>query len=84
MLIGRCEDRLIIALQPFQKKFPALLIEFREAEKLKMSLTAKGKIGYTDIPRIVEAAVAAAPSMACDSLAAVLEADRWSRSFARR
>lgn len=27
----------------------ALLIEFREAEKLKMSLTDKGKIGYTDI-----------------------------------
>ena len=34
------------------------------------------------LPRIVEAAVSAAPSMSCDSLAAVFEADRWSRSFA--
>ena len=52
------------------------------ADEIAVERFVKGEIGYTDIPRIVEAAVSAAPSTSCDSLDAVFEADRWSRSFA--
>ena len=52
------------------------------ADEIAVERFVKGGIGYTDIPRIVEAAVSAAPKTACDSLDAVLEADRWARSFA--
>ena len=36
-----------------------------------------GRIGYTDIARTVEECLAAAPSMKCDSLDAVWEANDW-------
>ena len=52
------------------------------ADEIAVDRFVKGGIGYTDIPRIVEAAVSAAPKTACDSLDAVFEADRWARSFA--
>ena len=52
------------------------------ADEIAVERFVKGEIGYTDIPRIVEAAVSSAPKTACDSLDAVFEADRWARSFA--
>ena len=52
------------------------------ADEIAVERFVKGEIGYTGIPRIVEAAVSAAPPIACDSLGAVFEADRWARSFA--
>lgn len=39
-----------------------------------------GKIAYTDIARVVEDCLAAAPAIACDSLEAVGEAVRWTNS----
>ena len=39
-----------------------------------------GEIAYTDIARVVEDCLAAAPAIACDSLEAVGEAVRWTNS----
>ena len=40
----------------------------------------KGAIGYTEIASSLERCLSKAPKMNCDSLEAVLEADRWARS----
>ena len=53
------------------------------ADEIAVDRFARGDIRYTDIPRLVEAAVAAAPDTACDSLDAVFAADAWARRFSR-
>ena len=46
-----------------------------------MSLFLQEKIGFLDIPRLVEAAVARQPAAAGDTLESVLEADQAARRF---
>ena len=80
---------------PDERRFPALGL-VKEAERAGGTRTAalsaadeiavarflSGEIRHTDIVRLVADAVAQAPEIACDSLEAVLEADRVARAFA--
>ena len=51
------------------------------ANEQAVALFLQEKIGFLDIPRLVEAAVARQPAAAGDTLEAVLEADREARRF---
>jgi len=43
-----------------------------------------GEIGYMDIPRAVEGALAAAPKMKCDSIDSVISAAEWTTKWLER
>ena len=49
------------------------------ADELAVARFLQGRLGYADIPRFVETCMERAPKLACDSLEAVFEADRWVR-----
>ena len=53
------------------------------ADEIAVVRFLAGEIRYTDIVRLVANAVEHAPEIACDSLEAVMEADRAARAFAR-
>ena len=53
------------------------------ADEWAVDAFLKGRIAYTDIARLVEESLEKAPRFACDSLAAVDEAVRWTQSFLR-
>ena len=53
------------------------------ADEWAVDAFLKGRIVYTDIARLVEESLEKAPRFACDSLAAVDEAVRWTQSFLR-
>ncbi len=56
---------------------PAILAA---ADEWAVQAFLDGEIAYTDIARVVEDCLAAAPAIACDSLEAVGEAVRWTNS----
>ena len=51
------------------------------ADEVAVERFLSGAIGYTGIARFVERCLEKSPRFGCDSLEAVLEADRWVRSF---
>ena len=53
------------------------------ADEWAVDAFLKGRIAYTDIARLVEESLEKAPRFACDSLAAIDEAVRWTQSFLR-
>ncbi len=80
---------------PDENRFPALKLVkeaaqaggtrtavLSAADEIAVDRFLKGEIKYTDIVPLVRAAVERAPEIACDSIARVLEADSWARSFA--
>ena len=84
-------------LRPDPERFPCLRI-VKEACQAGGCATAvlaaadewavknflEGKIGYTEIAKKVEAALAAAPRIECESLAAVWEANDWTWKYLSR
>ena len=80
---------------PDERRFPALRLvkeaaragggrtaALSAADEVAVARFLAGEIRYTDIVRLVTDAVAQAPGIACDSIDAVLEADRIARIFA--
>jgi len=76
--------------KPDLKRFPCLALAYEAmrmggcatavlaaADEWAVRAFAEGRIGYTDIAKKVEWALAHAPKLACDSLEAVLEANDW-------
>ncbi len=53
------------------------------ADEIAVSRFLVGEIRFTDIPRLVEAAVHASPDLPCDSIHNVLAADAAARKFAQ-
>ncbi len=53
------------------------------ADEVAVSRFLAGEIRFTDIPRLVEAAVHASPDLPCDSIQNVLAADAAARKFAQ-
>ncbi len=53
------------------------------ADEIAVARFLAGDIRFTDIPRLVEAAVAASPDLPCDALHNVLAADAAARKFAQ-
>jgi 1-deoxy-D-xylulose-5-phosphate reductoisomerase len=53
------------------------------ADEVAVEGFMQGAVGFTDIPRIVDATLTAHAGRADPSLAEVLEADAWAREFAR-
>lgn len=56
---------------------PAILAS---ADEWAVEQFLKGSIGYMDIAKSLERCLSKAPKMKCDSLEAVLEADKWARA----
>ena len=54
------------------------------ADEVAVSRFLAGDIGYTDIPRLVAAAMDSAPDIPCDSIDDVVRADAWARAFAEK
>jgi len=52
------------------------------ADEIAVEQFALGAIGFTDIPKVVDAALSAHTGAADPSLEAILEADAWARAFA--
>lgn len=52
------------------------------ADEVAVEQFALGAIGFTDIPKVVDAALSAHSGAADPSLEAILEADAWARAFA--
>jgi 1-deoxy-D-xylulose-5-phosphate reductoisomerase len=59
--------------------WPAVLAA---ADEVAVEDFMSGRIGFTDIPRVVDSALSAHSGTADPSLEAVLEADRWAREHA--
>ena len=53
------------------------------ADEIAVSRFLSGEIRFTDIPRLVEAAVHASPDLPCDSVQNILAADAAARKFAQ-
>ncbi len=82
---------------PDMKKFPCLRIAYEAAEaggaktvalnaadEVAVAAFLAGSIGFNDIPRIIEDAVAASNSGKLESIAKVLEADADARRYAEQ
>jgi len=82
---------------PDMKKFPCLRIAYEAAEaggaktvalnaadEVAVAAFLAGSIGFNDIPRIIEDAVAASNSGKLESIAKVLEADAEARRYAEQ
>ena len=82
---------------PDEKRFPCLRLAKEAAsrggcaaavaaaaDEWAVASFISGKIGFTDIARAVESALASAPEMACDSVEAVMEANDWTWKFLSR
>jgi len=80
---------------PDMEKFPCIGLAYRAIEMggtTPAALNAADEIGvagfldqrfaFTDIARIIEETLDAHEAMPCDSVSAILEADRWAREFA--
>ena len=52
------------------------------ADEVAVSRFLGGEIGFTDVPRLVEAAMETAPAAECASVDDVVRADAWARDFA--
>ncbi len=78
-------------------KFPCLRLAYEAAEaggaktvalnaadEVAVAAFLNGRIGFNDIPRIIEAAVSASNSGRLQSIAQVLEADAESRRYAEQ
>jgi 1-deoxy-D-xylulose-5-phosphate reductoisomerase len=78
------------------KKFPCLRIAYEAAasggaktvalnaaDEVAVAAFLDGKIGFNDIPRIIEDVVSASNSEKLESIAKVLEADAEARRYAR-
>jgi 1-deoxy-D-xylulose-5-phosphate reductoisomerase len=81
---------------PDLERFPALAIArsagraggtapavFNAANEVAVALFLDGRIGFTDIPALSARVLDAHEPRAVDSLAVVMEADRWARAEAR-
>jgi 1-deoxy-D-xylulose-5-phosphate reductoisomerase len=81
---------------PAMKKFPCLRIAYEAAasggaktvalnaaDEVAVAAFLDGKIGFNDIPRIIEDVVSASNSEKLESIAKVLEADAEARRYAR-
>jgi len=53
------------------------------ADEIAVARFLAGEIRFTDIPRLVEAAVHAAPDLPCDAVSNILAADAAARKFAQ-
>jgi 1-deoxy-D-xylulose-5-phosphate reductoisomerase len=83
--------------EPDFEKFPCLRLAYeamREGGTMPAAMSAANeiavaaflsrRIGFMEIPRIIEEAMMAYQKQPCTSIEAVLEADRWARSQAHR
>jgi 1-deoxy-D-xylulose-5-phosphate reductoisomerase len=52
------------------------------ANEVAVAAFLEGRIGFMDIPRVIDSTMQAHNSGPCLSIEAVIEADRWSRSHA--
>jgi 1-deoxy-D-xylulose-5-phosphate reductoisomerase len=81
--------------EPDLTRFPCLRLAYeamREGGTMPASMSAAnevavaafldGRIGFMDIPRVIDSAMEAHRTAPCLSIEAVLEADRWARSYA--
>jgi 1-deoxy-D-xylulose-5-phosphate reductoisomerase len=81
--------------EPDFEKFPCLRLAYeamREGGTMPAAMSAANEIAvaaflsrsirFMDIPRIIEETMMAYEKQSCSSIEAVLEADRWARSFA--
>ncbi|MDM7925153.1 MAG: 1-deoxy-D-xylulose-5-phosphate reductoisomerase [bacterium] len=84
-------------LPPDTERFPALKMAYQAlaaggtatavynaADEEAVGLFLSGSAGFTDIPRLLEAALNGVPNTADPDLAGILEADRRTRDFVRR
>jgi 1-deoxy-D-xylulose-5-phosphate reductoisomerase len=83
--------------QPDTERFPCLRLAMEAgktggtmptvlcaADEVAVELFIKGKIGFTDIPRIVEACMEKHKSVPAKSLEVILETDTWARNLAQK
>ena len=83
--------------EPDLERFPCLRLAYeamREGGTMPAALSAaneiavssflRGRTRFMDISRVIEATMEAHETQACSSIEAVLEADRWARSYAER
>lgn len=81
--------------EPDLERFPCLRLAYQamqEGGTMPAALSAANEIAvasfltrrttFMDIPRVIEATMAAHQTLPCSSIEAVLEADRWARSYA--
>lgn len=87
----------LVFLPPDTERFPALKMAYQAlaaggtatavynaADEEAVGLFLSGAVGFTDIPRLLEAALNGVPNAADPDLAGILEADRRTRDFVRR
>jgi len=83
--------------EPDLERFPCLRLAYeamREGGTMPAALSAANEIAvasfldrrtvFMDIPRVIESTMEAHQTQSCSSIEAVLEADRWARSYATR
>jgi 1-deoxy-D-xylulose-5-phosphate reductoisomerase len=81
---------------PDREKFPCISLAYHAierggtapavlnaADEIAVAAFLDGRIGFTDIPRLIDSALAAHAVRSAESLDAVLEADRWAREYVR-
>ena len=73
--------KLIVSAGKAGKEYPAVA---NGANEEAVSAFLQGKIGYTDIYRIIDGALSAYNSAVAFDLDAVINADKWAREYARK
>ncbi len=87
----------LVFLPPDTERFPALKMAYQAlaaggtatavynaADEEAVGLFLSGAVGFTDIPRLLEAALNGHRNTADPDLTGILEADRWARDFVRQ
>jgi 1-deoxy-D-xylulose-5-phosphate reductoisomerase len=52
------------------------------ANEVAVAASLEGRIGFMDIPRVIDSTMQAHDTGPCSSIEAVIEADAWARSHA--
>ena len=84
-------------IPPDRKKFPCIGLAYRAiqmggtapavlnaADEIAVGAFLERRIKFSDMPKVIEATLAAHDPRAADSLESVTDGDRWAREFAQK